>query len=325
MKKLLLAAVFSIVSAAAFAQTCPTRPPTDNSNACASTAFVQTAVGSGGVVTSVFGRAGTVVAATNDYVIGQIGNIGTSVATALGVNVGTAGSIVVNGGALGTPSSGVGTNLTGTAAGLTAGAANGLNSATTTVSVSAATAPSANQGLVATDSTHATWQALVNSWKGRTGAVTPASGDYTTAQLTTGTSGSSPSVGQLGETITNTGSAGVSIGNGTVVTLATVTLSAGDWNCYALAQITLGVNTVYTTDNMGITATPVSFPAFPAGIIGSNAAVTVSASTPTVFGFSVNGVIVRPTTSTSYSAVYQMAHSAGTVTAQGYLQCVRQD
>jgi len=41
---------------------------------------------------------------------------GTGVVTALGVNVGTAGAFVVNGGALGTPSSGTVTNLTGTAA-----------------------------------------------------------------------------------------------------------------------------------------------------------------------------------------------------------------
>ena len=46
---------------------------------------------------------------------------GTGVATALGINVGSAGSVVVNGGALGTPSSGVATNLTGTASGLTSG------------------------------------------------------------------------------------------------------------------------------------------------------------------------------------------------------------
>lgn len=46
---------------------------------------------------------------------------GTGVASALGTNVGLAGSPVVNGGALGTPSSGVATNLTGTASGLTAG------------------------------------------------------------------------------------------------------------------------------------------------------------------------------------------------------------
>jgi len=40
---------------------------------------------------------------------------GTGVVTALGVNTGTAGAFVVNGGALGTPSSGSVTNLTGTA------------------------------------------------------------------------------------------------------------------------------------------------------------------------------------------------------------------
>lgn len=46
---------------------------------------------------------------------------GTGVATALGVNVGSAGAFVTFNGALGTPSSGTATNLTGTAAGLTAG------------------------------------------------------------------------------------------------------------------------------------------------------------------------------------------------------------
>lgn len=60
-------------------------------------------------------------AATCTPAIGSITGLGTGVATAAAVNVGTAGSVVVNGGALGTPSSGVGTNLTGTAAGLTAG------------------------------------------------------------------------------------------------------------------------------------------------------------------------------------------------------------
>lgn len=44
--------------------------------------------------------------------ISNLSGFGTGVATALGINVGTAGSFVVNGGALGTPSSGVGTNIT---------------------------------------------------------------------------------------------------------------------------------------------------------------------------------------------------------------------
>jgi hypothetical protein len=63
--------------------------------------------------------------------------------------------------ALGTPSALVGTNITGTAANLTAGtatAANGLNSATTTVVVSASSAPTNGQILTATSGTAATWQ-----------------------------------------------------------------------------------------------------------------------------------------------------------------------
>ena len=47
--------------------------------------------------------------------VAALQGLGTGVATALGVNVGTAGAFVVNGGALGTPSSGTVTNLTGTA------------------------------------------------------------------------------------------------------------------------------------------------------------------------------------------------------------------
>ena len=47
--------------------------------------------------------------------VGSITGLGTGVATALAINVGSAGAIVVNGGALGTPSSGTVTNLTGTA------------------------------------------------------------------------------------------------------------------------------------------------------------------------------------------------------------------
>lgn len=62
---------------------------------------------------------------------------------------------------LGTPSALVGTNITGTGASFTAGqatAALGLKSATTTVSVSSATAPTTGQVLTATSGTAATWQ-----------------------------------------------------------------------------------------------------------------------------------------------------------------------
>lgn len=50
------------------------------------------------------------------------------------------------------------TNLTGTATGLTSGITNALKSATTTVDVSASTAPTIGQVLTATSGTAATWQ-----------------------------------------------------------------------------------------------------------------------------------------------------------------------
>src|SRR5689334_22782137 len=42
-KRLLFALLLTLVATSANAQTCPTRPPGDNSNACASTAFVHNA------------------------------------------------------------------------------------------------------------------------------------------------------------------------------------------------------------------------------------------------------------------------------------------
>jgi hypothetical protein len=64
---------------------------------------------------------------------------GTGVVTALGVNTGSSGAFVVNGGALGTPSSGTVTNLTGTASiniNGTVGATTPTTGAFTTVSAS---------------------------------------------------------------------------------------------------------------------------------------------------------------------------------------------
>lgn len=186
----------------------------------------------------------------------------------------------------------------------------------------------ANQCLLSGSNAAPTWGACsgagVSSFNTRTGAVVPVGGDYTTGQLTTAATGSSPAVGALGETQTNTGGASTVVNNNAVTTLATVALSPGDWNCYGLAEISMNSGTTYTTSNLGITSTPVSFPAFPAGLTESFVANTVGAAT-FVVPYSINNVIVRPTSGTSYSLVYQQAFSAGTVRAQGYIQCVRQD
>lgn len=58
--------------------------------------------------------------------IGAITGLGTGIAAALATNVGSAGAPVLFNGAAGTPTSLVGTNITGTAAGLTAGTASAV-------------------------------------------------------------------------------------------------------------------------------------------------------------------------------------------------------
>lgn len=65
--------------------------------------------------------AGAIVVGGGAGVTPSTTTTGTGVVTALGVNTGSANAFVVNGGALGTPASGILTNATGTASGLTAG------------------------------------------------------------------------------------------------------------------------------------------------------------------------------------------------------------
>jgi hypothetical protein len=98
---------------------------------------------------------GTLTSCTGLPISTGVSGLGTDVATALAVNVGSSGAVVTNGGALGTPSSGTVTNLTGTASiniNGTVGATTPSTVAATTLSASGAStfpnsAPSVIGGL----------------------------------------------------------------------------------------------------------------------------------------------------------------------------------
>jgi hypothetical protein len=96
---------------------------------------------------------GTLTSCTGLPVATGISGLGTGVATALAVAVGSAGAFVTFNGALGTPSSGVATNLTGTASGLSIGG----SAASATTATTATTATNATNIAITDDtSTNAT-------------------------------------------------------------------------------------------------------------------------------------------------------------------------
>jgi len=91
-------------------------------------------------------------------------SFGTGVQTALGVNVGTAGSPLVNGGVLGTPSSGTVTNLTGTAS-ININGTVGATTPTTAwfTTVTAGTTSGGNTYATANAGTNGVWSSWANT------------------------------------------------------------------------------------------------------------------------------------------------------------------
>jgi hypothetical protein len=189
--------------------------------------------------------------------VGSITGLGTGVATALAVNVGTAGAFVINGGALGTPSSGTVTNLTGTASiniNGTVGATTANTGAFTTLSASSTVSgtgfstylasPPAIGGTAAAAITGTTITATTFSGSGASLTSIPNSALVNSSITINGNStalGGSVSVGTV-TSVTGTSPVVSSGGNTPAISMAKATslvdgyLSAIDWNTFNSKQ-----------------------------------------------------------------------------------------
>ena len=190
---------------------------------------------------------GTLTNCTGLPVSTGISGFGTGVATALAVNVGSAGAFLTFNGALGTPSSGVATNLTGTASGLSIGG-NAATATSATTATTATTATNATNTAITDDTTtnatmYPTWVTTTTgnlplktsstklSFNPSTGvlsangvALTGNTGTVTSVSATAGTGISisgSPITTSGTLTITNTGVTSATAGTGISVSAST--------------------------------------------------------------------------------------------------------
>jgi len=250
--------------------------------------------------------------------VGSITGLGTGVATALAANIGTAGSPVVNGGALGTPSSGIATNLTGTASGLTAGTASavavgGITGLGTGVGTWLATPSSANLAAAITDETgsgalvFATSPALVTPALGvatatsinKVAITAPAtSATLTIANGKTATFNNSITFAGTDATIMTFPSS-----SDTVAGLAAVQTVTGAWTFNNGKLILAGSSSGTTTLNASATASgTLTLPAATDTLIGKATTDTLTNKTFDTAGtgnsFSINGVAATANTGT---------------------------
>lgn len=232
-----------------------------------------------------------------------VSGLGTGIATALAVNVGTAGSVVVNGGALGTPSSGTLTNCTGLpTAGLVDAAVTyvkiqdvsaasrllgrgsaagsgdveeitlgtGLSMSGTTLSstgsIGGSTGATDNAALRADGVGGATLQASALIIADTTGSLSRSGNGGIPLQGTnTNDSAAAGYLGEYVESVVAEGSA-VSLTTATSTDITSISLTAGDWDVVATNAFAHGATTNVTVHLGGISTTSATLPTGPLGL-----------------------------------------------------------
>jgi hypothetical protein len=107
----------------------------------------------------------------------------------------------------------------------------------------------------------------VASFNSRTGAVTPAQGDYPTSLIPGTTTNDSATAGNIGEYISSTVLSGSAVAatSGVVFNITSISLTAGDWDVWGNVAITPSVGVTTTAIVGSASSTSATHPSFPGG------------------------------------------------------------